>query len=78
MAFSFTLLAAVASVKDVCYDLAFDFLQEAIVTKGFFPVFLQMSFHPACTWESMNASWSIMSQVGPMLGPWAGHLFRRD
>lgn len=46
MAFSFTLLAAVASVKDVCYDLAFDFLQEAIVTKGFFPVFFAGVFSP--------------------------------
>ena len=39
MAFSFTPLAAVASVKDVCYDFAFDFLQEAVVIKGFFLVF---------------------------------------
>lgn len=35
MAFSFTPPPAVASVKDVGYDFAFDFLQEAVLIKSF-------------------------------------------
>lgn len=69
MAFAFTLPAAVASLKDVWCDFAFDFLQEAILIKGFFLVFCRCLF----TWRA-----HLLCQAVPVLSPWAGHLFRRD
>lgn len=51
MAFSFTLPAAVASVNDVCYDFAFDFLQGAVLIKGsFFPLFFFADVFLPCTY----------------------------